>query len=79
MSASVWMLISSVCFSECRVFAEAYSAAWDHQKGASKLAIPKNIHHSPFGGHLWVFAILAWAGLSLVFNTFEEWEKSPTP
>jgi len=37
---------------------------------------PKNIHQSPFGGQGWVLAILVWAGLSLLFNVFEDWELS---
>lgn len=59
-----------------REFAKAYAGAWSHQKAVFKPTTPKNIHQSPFGGHGWVLAILIWAGLSLLFNIFEDWEIS---
>ncbi|KAG0605913.1 hypothetical protein M758_9G097700 [Ceratodon purpureus] len=59
-----------------REFAKSYAGAWNHQKSTSKPTIPKNIHQSPFGGQGWVLAILVWAGLSLLFNIFEDWELS---
>lgn len=63
-------------YSSRREFAKAYAVAWNHQKTVSKPTTPRNIHQSPFGGQGWVLAILLWAGLSLIFNVFEDWELS---
>ncbi|KAG0589474.1 hypothetical protein KC19_1G022900 [Ceratodon purpureus] len=54
-----------------------FSTEWDSQKG-SRIPKPSNYHHSPFAGQGWVAAVLAWAVLSLIFNTYEKWNKLPS-
>uniref|UniRef100_A0A7I4FCT5 Amino acid transporter transmembrane domain-containing protein n=1 Tax=Physcomitrium patens TaxID=3218 RepID=A0A7I4FCT5_PHYPA len=74
--AVMLIIPASLVYCSRREFAKAYAKAWNHQKTISKPATPKNIHQSPFSGHVWVLAILVWAGLSVLFNLFEDWELS---
>jgi amino acid permease len=50
---------------------KVFDRAWNSTKGSST-SKPANFHHSPFAGQGWVVAILAWAGVSLIFNTYEK-------
>lgn len=56
---------------------KVFTAEWDSQKG-SGTSKPTNFHHSPFAGQGWVVAVLAWAAISLIFNTYEKWNKLPS-
>lgn len=69
------MLIIPAAFVYCS--RRAFTKAWNSKKG-SRMSQPTNFHHSPFAGQGWVIAVLAWALLSLIFNTYEKWTKLPT-
>lgn len=60
--------VDNVFFVRCRVLKDKINSA----QGPLKVFPEVNTHASPFGGNIWVYAVLLWATISMIFNACEK-------